>query len=298
MEIDSALVQRLVEEQFPEWVELPVSPVPRQGHDNRTFRLGGELVVRLPSAEGYVAGVVKEDRFLPLVAQHVSTEVPEPVATGAPGSEYPHPWSVRRWIPGATVDGDDDLDRVAVAVDLGRFLTELRAVPPGRGPLAGAHSFFRGTHPSVYGDEVQEVLEELADSVDVEACQSIWQESVRSAWSEGPVWFHGDVAAGNLLTTRGQLAAVIDFGTCGLGDPACDLVVAWTVFDVAEREIFRGAAGLDDDAWARARGWALWKALVTLTNPSSNLFAQQSRALRELLVEHGGSAVPATRLTV
>ncbi|WP_207210562.1 aminoglycoside phosphotransferase family protein [Nocardioides zhouii] len=289
MEISTETVRSLVAEQFPQWSELPVSPVPDQGNDNRTFRLGDDLAVRLPSGEGYVAGIAKEDRCLPLVAAHVTAEVPVPIATSAPGAAYPFPWSVRRWIAGTTADRDPALDRVALARDLGQFLRELRSVPPGDGPLAGAHSFHRGAHPSAYGDGVQEALTQLADRVDVAACWAIWDEAVRTAWTAAPVWFHGDVAPGNLLTRDGRLAAVIDFGTCGVGDPACDLVIAWTVLSEAERGVFRDAVGLPDDVWARARGWALWKALVTVCHPESHLYAHQARALDQLIGERSGT---------
>ncbi|MEO3936843.1 aminoglycoside phosphotransferase family protein [Dermatophilaceae bacterium Soc4.6] len=286
MEISRETVRKLIRQQFPQWAELTVTPVPEQGNDNRTFRLGEELAVRLPSAEGYVAGVVKEDLCLPVMARHLTTGVPVPVATGVPSEQYPYPWSVRRWITGTTPDRDPDLDRVALAKELGVFLRELRAVPTGQGPAAGAHSFYRGTHPSVYGDQVQQALGQLANEVDVEACHAIWAEVVRTAWPSDPVWFHGDVALGNILTDGGRLVAVIDFGTCGVGDPACDLVIAWTMFTDAERGIFRDAAALPDDAWARGRGWALWKALVTLCDPTSKLYPHQARALDDVIADY------------
>jgi aminoglycoside phosphotransferase (APT) family kinase protein len=263
IEISTDLVRTLVGEQFPAWRDLPVTPVERQGNDNRTFRLGDRLAVRLPSAEGYVAAVEKEDRCLPLLAGHLPLPVPAPVATGRPGAGYPFPWSVRRWQPGDTVEAAAGVDRMALARDLGGFLTALRDIPAGAGPACGRHSFYRGCHPSVYSDEVQRALGELAGAVDAAACQAVWASAMTSAWSSAPVWFHGDVAAGNLLTAGGRLSAVIDFGTCGVGDPACDLVIAWTYFAGAERKAFREAAGLPDDAWRRARGWALWKALIT-----------------------------------
>jgi len=278
------LVRRLVADQFPQWADLPVAPVPRQGHDNRMFRLGEALTVRLPSHDRYTAGITKEDDVLPLLADHLAVPLPAPVATGRPTEAFPRPWSVRRWIDGATPDTDPHLDRPRFAHDLGCFLRDLRAAPAD-GPAAGLHSFYRGCHPSVYGDQVQEALAELGDTVDADACRRIWQQSLVSAWPDPPVWFHGDVAAGNLLTSRGRLAAVIDFGTCGVGDPACDLVIAWTFLDGDRREVFRDAVGLDDQAWARARGWALWKALITLTNPDSEQFATQRRALDELMAE-------------
>lgn len=286
MQISRNTVRQLVAAQFPQWADLDVTPVAEQGSDNWTFRLGEGLSVRLPKAAGYVVGIAKEDRCLPLVAGHVSIEVPVPVATGQPSEVYPHPWSVRRWIPGTTPDLDDELDRASLASDLGTFLRELRSIPPEAEFLAGAHSFYRGTHPSVYGDQVQQSLEHLAMQVDVGACQTIWNEAVRTAWPLDPVWFHGDIAPGNLLTDRGHLTAVIDFGTCGVGDPACDLAIAWTVFTDSERGIFLDAAGLTAETWARGRGWALWKALITLCDPASNLYGQHARALEELVADH------------
>ncbi len=282
MDITAELVRRLVDGQLPAWSGLPITAVPRQGNDNRTFRLGEDLAVRLPAHERYVAGITKEDTFLPVIGRHVSVAVPVPVATGRPTVDYPHPWSVRRWVVGDTPDQDPHLDRARFAHDLGGFLRELRAVPTASGPAAGQHSFYRGCHLSVYGDQVQAALGELAGEVDVAACQAIWREAVRTVWASAPVWVHGDVAVGNLLTTGGRLSAVIDFGTCAVGDPACDLVIAWTFLEGAERETFRAAAGLPADTWARARGWALWKALITATNPDDPQHPVQVQALARL----------------
>ncbi|MEX3099280.1 MULTISPECIES: aminoglycoside phosphotransferase family protein [unclassified Streptomyces] len=284
-DIDAGLVQALIADQFPEWADLPVRPVPRQGWDNRTFRLGEELSVRLPSAEGYVAAVVKEDRWLPFLARELRTPVPAPVAVGRPASAYPFPWSVRRWLPGDTVESGA-VDRVQLTRDLGDFLHRLRDVPAEDGPVAGRHSWYRGCHPSVYGDQVAESLVTLADAVDVSACREVWSEAMGSVWGSTPVWFHGDVSAGNLLVRDGKLAAVIDFGTCGTGDPACDLVIAWTYFEGVEREVFREAVGLPDEVWRRARGWALWKALAVLAGLSSpDVDGVQRRVLETVLAD-------------
>ncbi|MDP9819297.1 aminoglycoside phosphotransferase family protein [Spirilliplanes yamanashiensis] len=285
-EIDAALVAELVREQFPRWGDLPVRAVARQGWDNRTFRLGGELAVRLPSGEGYVAAVAKEDRWLPVLAGRLPLPVPEPVGAGRPGAGYPFPWSVRRWLPGEPLDAAEGVDPAGVARDLGGFLTALRAAPAAGGPAAGRHCWFRGCHPSVYGDQVGRALDVLGDAVDAAACRAVWAAALTSAWAAAPVWFHGDVAPGNLLTVGGRLAAVIDFGTCGVGDPACDLVIAWTWLGPAERRVFRAAAGLDDDAWRRARGWALWKALATMAGLSGpDPAGHQAAVLRRVLAD-------------
>ncbi|MHC5908878.1 aminoglycoside phosphotransferase family protein [Streptomyces sp. S6] len=285
IDLDARLVRSLIAGQFPEWSGLPVRPVARQGWDNRTFRLGEELSVRLPSAEGYVAAVAKENRWLPLLARELTTPLPAPVAVGRPSAGYPFPWSVRRWLPGDTVESGV-VDRLRLARDLGDFLCRLREVPAEGGPVAGLHCWYRGCHPSVYGEQVADALVALAGEVDVGACRRVWSEALVSVWASAPVWFHGDVAVGNLLVRDGKLSAVIDFGTCGVGDPACDLVVAWTYFEGVEREVFREAVGLPDDAWRRARGWALWKALVVLAGPSSpEAVAAQRGVLERVLAD-------------
>lgn len=284
IEIDEALVAALIEEQFPDWSDQAVRAVPRQGWDNRTFRVGERLSARLPSAESYVAAVEKESRALAFLDGRLPIAVPAVEAVGQPGCGYPHQWSVRRWLTGDTVEESADLDRVQLANDLSAALRALRSLPTHAGLAAGWHSFYRGCHPSAYGDQVQVAVEQLSGVVDPVACRRVWLAATTSAWASGPVWFHGDVAVGNLLTTDGSLSALIDFGTCGVGDPACDLVMAWTYFDGDARDAFRTAVGLDDAAWRRARGWALWKALVTVAGRSgSDLDEGQLRVLNEIV---------------
>ena len=261
--ITADLVRRLVAAQHPRWADLPVTPVPRSGWDNRSFRLGDELLVRLPSAEGYVDAVAKEQHWLPLLAPHLPLPVPEPVAAGVPGEGFPWPWSVYRWLPGEPLLGGPPVDRVALARDLAAFLGALRTAP-GTGPGPGQHNWFRGGPVAYYDDGTRAAIAALGDAVDGDAAAAVWEGALASTWQGPDVWFHGDVADGNLLVRDGRLAAVIDFGTSGFGDPACDLVAAWTLFDGASRAAFREAVAADDGLWARARGWALWKALITL----------------------------------
>lgn len=281
--IDERLVAELVAEQFPRWAALPLRAVARQGWDNRTFRLGDDLSVRLPSAESYAAAVEKESRALELLDGRIPVAVPSVIAVGEPGSSYPFPWSIRRWLAGDVVDEAVRLDRVALAADLGSTLRALRSLPVDAGMPAGPHSFFRGAHPSVYSDGVDAALEQLHGDVDAAGCRSIWRAATSTAWDAAPVWFHGDVAVGNLLVVDGRLSAVIDFGTCGVGDPACDLVMAWTYFEGESRAAFRDAVGLDAATWRRARGWALWKALVTISGGSGPGAGDSRRVLDEVL---------------
>ena len=283
MGIDADLVASLIGAQFPQWSELPIFPSARQGHDNRTFRLGDDLSVRLPSAGHYAAAIAKEDRVLPIVSPHVSIDLPDVVATGRPTEDFPLPWSVRRWLPGDVPADAPAFDRDRLVDDLAAFLVELRRAPADAGPACGRHSFFRGCHPSVYADEVEQALAALGGAVNQDVCRCLWRDALTTAWPHDPVWFHGDFAEDNMLIRDGALGAVIDFGTCGVGDPACDLVVAWTFMGSSERDAFRAAVELDADTWARARGWALWKALITVAQTSGPPYKAQRRALATLV---------------
>lgn len=262
--ITPALVSRLVAAQFPEWAHLPVAPVELDGWDNATFRLGEDLSVRLPSAEAYVAQVAKEHRWLPVLAPRLPLPIPEPVALGAPGLGFPRPWSVYRWLPGelATVEGIADLERFAA--DLAGFLAALYAIEPEGGPEAGPHSFFRGGMLATYDAETRAALASLEGVIDADAAAAVWEAALAAAWEGPPVWVHGDVAASNLLVGDGRLSSVIDFGCSSVGDPACDVVIAWTFFFGESRKAFRAGLPVDEATWARGRGWALWKALITV----------------------------------
>jgi len=285
--VDATLARQLVDAQFPQWRELPVRPVEHDGWDNLTFRLGDELSVRLPSAEGYVEQVAKEQRWLPRLAPLLPVAIPEPVAQGEPGEGYPFPWSVYRWLPGTPVVLAGDVSRDAVLADaIGRFLVALRAAPTAGAPAPGTHNFFRGAPPAVYEEEALAAFELLEEPRRGRA-RALWDEAAASPWQGDPVWFYGDVAPGNLLLDAdGALSAVIDFGTSGVGDPACDLVPAWTMFEGEAREAFVAAVGLDGPTWSRARGWALWKALIVIAQQRERRpdIADETRGvLREIL---------------
>ena len=281
--IDAELVGRLVAAQFPEWAGLPVRPVEVDGWDNRTYRLGTELSVRLPSHASYAAGVRKEQRWLPVLGRHLPLPVPTPVGCGRPGPDFPHPWTVNRWLPGETAAAGRIESWEEFAADLAGFLVALRGVDAHGGPPAGAHSFHRGGDLGVYDAETRACLADLRDTVPVGRLAAVWDAARASGWDAAPVWVHGDVAVGNLLVRRGRLAAVLDFGSSAVGDPACDLVIAWTFLPDAAREVFREAVALDDATWARARGWALWKALLGLRSDTAGL---DRRTVERVLAEH------------
>ncbi len=287
--IDVSLVGRLVAAQFPQWADLEIRRVKFDGWDNRTFRLGEDMSVRMPSAEGYAPQVEKEHRWLPRLAPLLPLPIPTPLAMGAPGEGYPWHWSVYRWLDGeiATLERIADLHHFATR--LAHFLTALQRIDPAGGPPPGPHSFYRGGPLAIYDAETQQAIETLNGKIDTDAAIAVWEAALRATWLGPPVWFHGDVAAGNLLVRDGRLSAVIDFGCSGVGDPACDMTVAWTLLSGDSREAFRSALPVDDATWARGRGWALWKGLITLaeymdTDPAKA--GEARRVIEEVLADH------------
>ena len=283
VEITSQLVSALLAAQFPQWARLPLIPVEPGGWDNRTFRLGDAMAVRLPSAECYAEQVEKEQRWLPWLAPQLPLAVPSPLAVGEPGAEYPWHWSIYRWIDGETVATSSNVDLAVLASDLARFLVELQSLDATQGPAPGAHNFQRGGSLSIYDQQTRRAIAALGREIDAARATEIWDEALATSWDRAPVWIHGDVAAGNLLLQDAKLHAVIDFGCCAVGDPACDLVAAWTIFDAGSADAFRKRLQLDDAAWQRARGWALWKALITLVDElaADATAADRTRALIE-----------------
>ena len=277
-EIDVPLVQRLIASQFPQWADLPISRVEPNGWDNRTFRLGENMSVRLPSHQGYAPQVCKEHRWLGIIAPNLPLAIPTPLEMGIPGAGYPWHWTVNHWIAGETAESALVEDLPGIAVALAEFLNALYQIQPAEGPPAGEHNHFRGGSLAFYENETREAIDTLGDTIDQVAATAVLEASLRSSWQGLPVWLHGDVSASNLLIRDGRLVAVIDFGLCGVGDPACDLVIAWTFFHGESRKAFRNALELDEDCWARARGWTLWKALITLAGLSGTNPAQVATA--------------------
>ena len=288
MDIDESLARRLVAAQFPQWADLPIKAVEFGGWDNRTFRLGENMSVRLPSAERYAAQVEKEQHWLPKLAPFLPLPIPVPLALGNPDPNYPWHWSIYRWLEGEVATHENIADMQEFAVTLAQFLVALQHFDPAGGPPPGEHNFFRGGSLVVYNAETRNSILALSGKIDTKAAAEVWEGALNATWRGRPVWVHGDVAAGNLLLKQGRLNAVIDFGCAGVGDPACDLTIAWTLLSGASRGAFRTALALDRAAWARARGWALWKALITLAETIETDIQKSSNAeyiLNELLDE-------------
>ena len=289
--IDASLVRRLVAVQFPQWADLPVSPVAQGGWDNRTFHLGEQMLVRLPSAQRYASQVEREQCWLPKLAPRLPVAIPEPMAMGEPAFGYPWHWSVYRWIEGQPLHQAHGVDLVTLACDLAKFLSAFQAIDATDGPLSGQHSFHRGGSLGFYTAETRSAVEALGDRVDADLVMQVWDRAMQSSWGRPPVWVHGDVAAGNLLMQAGRLVGVIDFGQLSVGDPACDLVMAWTLFDREARNAFRAALKLDPETWARGRGWALWKAMIVAAGQTNTNAAEAKscwRTIDEVLADHTG----------
>ena len=280
--VDPDLARRLLSSQFPQWSALPVLPVDHDGWDNRSFRLGDHLKLRFPTAERYAAQVEKEARWLAPLARYLPLPIPSSIAVGQPDLGYPRPWAVQSWLPGRTATSDRIGDVSQFAVDLAAFLRALQAAPTMGGPPAGRHNFHRGGSLRIYDGETHACLDRwrhAAGGPDVQALQAIWLEALAADWTGTSVWVHGDIAPGNLLVHDGRLSAVIDFGCCGVGDPSCDLVIAWTLFDGPSRDAFRRTIGADRSMWARARGWALWKALLQVTGSNDDDVVSSARCV-------------------
>jgi aminoglycoside phosphotransferase (APT) family kinase protein len=278
-------VRRLLADQHPQWADLPLGPVAESGTDHALFRVGDDLVARMPVI-GWADGQAEaEAAWLPGLAPSLGVAVSVPVALGRPDEHYPFRWSVNPWLPGERLD-PATVDRGQLARDLARFVIDLRGCDTTGAPRATSRGLpldrpERDLH-------TRRSLAAAADLVDAAAALAVWEEAQRTTpWSGPPTWFHGDLTAGNLLVREGRLCAVLDWGPA-TGDPAVELAAAYQLFDPASRAVLREAVGDDDAAWARARGWAVSIAAMEIpyyrdTRPE---FAARSvRAIESVLAE-------------
>ncbi|MEU0406498.1 aminoglycoside phosphotransferase family protein [Streptomyces griseorubiginosus] len=255
LDIDGELVSGLIADQFPHWAELPVSRVDSDGTDNAMFRLGDDMVVRLPRLPGGGHQVEFEHRWLPRLAPRLPLAVPEPLAKGAPGRGYALPWGVYRWLDGDNAYDSPITELADAAVELGRFVTALRAVDATGGPAS-----YRPGPLHLFDDGTRLAIRDLgaAGILDANRANALADEALGlPGWDRAPVWLHADLLPGNLLTVDGRLTAVIDFGCLGTGEPTADTLPAWTVFTGESRRLFREAAEFDEATWERGRAWAL-----------------------------------------
>lgn len=287
--LDEEQVAALITDQFPQWAGMPVRRVPSPGTDNAIFRLGEDLAVRMPRVEWASVQPEKEPRWLPLLSPQLPLAVPVPVGSGVPGGGYPWHWSVCPWLPGAPATPERIDDMMAMAADLAGFVHALHRVDPDGGPPSGDHNFNRGVPLADRDGMTREAIDGLREEIDAGTVTRLWEESLAAPlWDRPPVWVHGDLASGNMLADAGRLTAVIDFGGLGVGDPACDMIVAWNLFSGPARSTYRAVTEADEATWIRGRGWALSVALVTIpyyrgTNPT--IVAAAEHTLKQILAD-------------
>lgn len=262
------LVAKLISNQFPELTDLPIAQVKHYGTDNAIFRLGDEYAIRLPRVEYAVEQIEKEQIWLPRFVPHLPLTIPTPAQIGKPSEEFPHPWYVCHWIEGVDAYNEPPSDLNQVAQDLGQFIKAFWKIDTDGAPVAR-----RGLPLITQDKAVREAISNLTDMIDTDTVTGIWQECLKVPdWNKPPVWLHADLLPPNLLLQNGKLHAIIDFGLMGIGDPACDLIPAWCLFDADARAIFKETLGIDENTWARGKGWALSIALIIMpyykdTNP-------------------------------
>jgi aminoglycoside phosphotransferase (APT) family kinase protein len=271
--IDDGLVRRLIAGQFPRWAGLAVRRWPSGGTVNAMYRLGDDMVVRLPLVRGGSEGVRMEQEWLPRLAPQLPTRIPELLGAGEPAQGYPWSWSVYRWLTGELPEAGALSEPVRLAEDLAAFVAAMRSVT-----LPAAPTAHRGGPLASLDAQTRAAIGELRaipqEDVDCDAATAVWEEALRAPAPDGPpVWLHADLMPGNLLLQGGRLASVIDFGCTGVGDPACDLFPAWNLLPADAREVFREALAVDDATWTRGRGRTLSEALISLpyyrrTNPA------------------------------
>lgn len=287
-DMDADLVRRLLRAQFPHWAvaELEIERVPDAGTDNALYRLGDDMVARLPRREHNVVGLEKEWVWLPRLAPFLPLAVPVPLEMGEPGEGYPLPWAIYRWLEGETATAERLGDLAQVAADLAELIAALQRIDPMDGPPPGRHNSFRGGPLSLRDGSMRPALAALSSEIDTVAVTAVWEEALGAPeWDGPPVWIHGDLDARNLLVRQGRLSAVLDFGSLGVGDPATDVMVAWKALSAHTRKIFRTALAVDDATWARARGWAVSQAVIALAYYTLETNAVLVREARRWLAE-------------
>ncbi len=262
------LVRRLLAAQMPQWADLPISPRPLGGTDNAMYRLGDDMVVRLPRIEWAVGAAEREHEWLPKLAPLLPVEIPIPIAKGRPGDGYPWSWSVYRWLDGLDPSVHLDIDRDALLEDLVRFIKAMWRVELGAAPRAT-----RGASLEAGDPRTRASIDALGDAIDRDAALAVWEDALAlPPWPGRDLWVHDDLDARNLLVRDGRLSAVLDWSGSGVGDPVCDIAAGWKLLSPDARERFRAELDVDDATWMRARGFTLSQAVNALSyyTPETN----------------------------
>lgn len=283
VDIDAELVGRLIADQFPQLAHLPIRAVRSTGTVNAIYRLGDNLYVRLPRMREWAQDLEKEWQWLPKIAPHLPLWVPRPRERGSPTSLYPFSWAIYGWIDGQPYADELVDDEHQAAEDLAQFVVELRRMDPAGAPRAGRKPL------GELDDITRTAIESARGVIDGDAATAAWERALEAPpWEGTPVWIHTDLLRPNVLVHDGRLRAVIDWGGAGVGDPAADVIAAWSLFGRAGRGAYRDALEVDADAWNRARGFALHQAALIIpyyreTNPE--FVALATRTVEEVLAD-------------
>jgi aminoglycoside phosphotransferase (APT) family kinase protein len=262
LEISADAVGRLVSEQYPEHAGLPIERVGAHSTVHAVFRIGGQVSARFPlrSGDPSVARAALDQEAVSAreLAAAVTVEIPEPLAIGAPGEGYPLPWSLHRWVPGATAAEDDPSASVDFALDVAGLVAQIVAIPTRGRTFRGSG---RGGDLHDHDWWMRVCFDRSEHLLPVDRLRATWSHLRPLPRRDPDQMTHGDLVPGNLIVRDGRLTGVLDVGGLGAADPAVDLVVAWHALDDAPRAAFREQLAVDDLRWQRGIAWAFQQAM-------------------------------------
>lgn len=258
--VDEEVIRSLLAEQCPQWTGLSLTPA-GAGTENTMYRLGDDLLLRLPRTADKAHALRKEREWLPRLAAELPHLIPEPVHAGAPAAAFPLPWAVFRWIDGEEVRPDTVQDWAALGADLAAVVRDLHRIDLMGATRAGDLSWYRGGSLRACDEWITTCLADcratVGERMDVDALERMWRAGLALPEPTRPhVWLHGDLKPTNLLVRDGRLHAVIDFGALSIGLPDAEHATVWDL-PAQARHAYWDAIGIDDATWTRARAWAI-----------------------------------------
>lgn len=277
VEINKELAENLIEIQCPRYFHEAISQLTLSGTENVMFTLGEDKLIRLPRIEEAVHSLEKESKWLPALGGNLNISIPKVIFNGKPSNSYPFPWLIISKLEGKDVSSENPLDDNSACEDLAQFILNLRSIPAKDGPACS-----RGMSLSYRDKAVRKSILLLEEEYDTKLLTNLWESSLSvSEWRKEPFWLHGDIHRGNILVKSGKISAILDFGLCGIGDPSCDLMAAWTLLNTKARRKFFSLLNADSDSIKKARGWALSMGILGYpyyreTNPSFALLAKDA----------------------